>query len=228
MASEYIRYLRKLYKEYCNSIGIFKIDYRRMHDNLPFRMWLNEYKNKLKYYRYCLYQTGMLQTNIALELEKGFYDTVLSPNDDAYILTEFNNSFNDVSYNKPLNLDFRKPLKGTLAPYESRDLSNDSRTGLSIMVRNSSRIINLFNEGGALVIAHNPYDGKQVTEQLLMASENGFDVSIGVHGCATDQDIDKKLTRLTEITDALGIPISGIESYQHGNDYAYVAKKLVR
>ena len=226
MASEYVRYLKKLYKEYCNSIGVFSIDYRRMFDNLAFRMWLKEYKNKLKYYRRCLFETGILSENIILELEKGYYDTVTRPENTTHILTEYSKSFNDSSnlYNYNDKVDNRRVIKGDLTPY---DKGSENESGIVIHLRNTERIINLLSgpDRSSYVVAHNPYNSKLVTNNLGLAYDNGFAISFGIHGLMSDQDRGKKLKTFENVTKTLEFPSSEIEYYKEGNNYAYVAKK---
>ena len=226
MASEYSRYLKRLYKEYCNSLGIFKIDYRRMFDNLPFRMWLNEYKNKLRFFRYCLAQSGVYRSDIILELEKGFYDTIIKPDDFTYILTEYSKAFSrDVrTASAPSSLELRKPINGELLPYKPRNLE-DKKRGISLAIKDTRRVIDIFSGNGSYVVAHNPYNGKLVTTNLGIANENGFNISLGIHGNLSDQDRERKLDNFQEMVNTLEIPNSQIDFYRTGNNYAYIAKK---
>ncbi len=175
----FLEYLKKLYKEYQASKGITE-DTHDMLGNQDYLNYLKEVKHDLELYKQNLMATGVL-SNIVLELDKGFLDSVSSKELPFILLTNYNETFEEERDDK------REIIKGNLVA---------SSKGVNIKFNNVERTLTIFRDSNLYCVIQNPFDYKKAFEDLKLLHIQGFSVVLGIFGKLSDKNYQEKMAKL--------------------------------
>ena len=185
---------KELYMQYCSAVGK-KLNYSGLtkkedieKDIVAFTEWLYGHANDTA--KYGAFLTKVIEgfkEKPALEINKGFYDSLSRTNNNIDVLP---------TYDYSMDLGGKTLMFG----YDS------SKKIVEPCIYNNSKIRNLNFLDYEMLLSHNPYSYviDDVHKALSLIHKQGnFAVCFGVFGKETDCDKKKKLALLNEFADTL-------------------------
>ena len=181
MEKLFLRYLQKLFIQYKESLGNNTLSLEDYQLKMDFYNWIQKYQTLLEKYHFFLKKYGIIKLNSHIvEIGKGTLDSVFDKGQPITLMTPYATLFDKQVpnvINGKLNLNDKYPYIQSIYKSYGIGISNVSN-----------------------FITQNPYNKKDIINQLIDIYTHQYNVCLGMFGNVSDQDLDIKMETLKKFS----------------------------